>query len=105
MKNDIKNNDKKCAPGKVFKEGSCFSLDQLKSIAKQIKYKFSTVDLDYKSNSKKGLLRGITKVLKDKYDCDNQLCWLNLDVIKDIDDEEINKYTFRPSGPDRGTNG
>lgn len=97
-------NDKRCAPGKVYKEGSCFSLDQLKTIALQINNKFpsSKINLN-KSNSKKYMLRSITKVLKEKYDCDNQLCWLNLDIIQDINDEAINKYTFRPPGPDRGT--
>ena len=30
MTNEFKDVEKRCAPGKVFSEGSCFTLEQLK---------------------------------------------------------------------------
>ena len=99
---DFTENVKRCAPGKKYSEGSCFSLQNLRDIAKQTNNKFSSVNINL-NGTKKELLRGITKVLKNKYDCDDQLCWLNLDIVKDLDDSEIDNFTFRPSGPDRGT--
>lgn len=95
--------EKRCAPGKKFTEGSCFSLDQLIKIGNQINKKFSTKINTTNNPSKKQLLRDLAKELKNKYDCDDQLCWLNLDIVEELEDEEIKKFTFRPPGPDRGT--
>lgn len=99
---ELKDIEKRCAPGKVFSEGSCFTLEQLKKIGNQINNKFST-KINTITSTKKQLLRSINKQLKNKYDCDDQLCWLNLDIVEDLEDEEIKKFTFRPPGPDRGT--
>tara|TARA_B110000908_G_C10221233_1_gene435443 strand:+ start:99 stop:932 length:834 start_codon:yes stop_codon:yes gene_type:complete len=103
MTNDFISPAKRCAPGKKYSNGSCFTIEQLKSIAKQTNKQHPSININYNHNNKKELVRTITKVLKNKYDCDNDLCWLNLDVVKDLNDEEINNFTFRPPGPDRGT--
>lgn len=97
---DVKNPEERCAPGREYNEGSCFSLEQLKKMALQVN-KHYKINIDINQN-KKDLLRQLNKVFKEKYDCDDQLCWLELDVVKDLDDSEINNYTFRPAGPDRG---
>lgn len=99
---NILSEEKRCAPGKIFKEGSCFSIEQLQKIANQINQKFRE-NIDYKNKSKKELLKILIKKIKDKYDCDDQLCWLELDIVKDIDDVELEKFTFRPPGPSKGT--
>lgn len=99
---NILSEEKRCAPGKIFKEGSCFSLEQLQKIAEQINQKFRE-KIDYKNKTKKELLKILIKKIKDKYDCDDQLCWLELDIVKDIDDVELQKFTFRPPGPSVGT--
>ena len=80
--------DERCAPGKKFTDGSCFSMKQLIKIGNQINKKFSyqkdTDDyIDTTNNNKKKILRSITNILKTKYQCDNQLCWLKLDVVEE----------------------
>ncbi len=49
---------------------------------------------------KKELLRALTKNIKNKYDCDDQLCWLNLPIMPN---DEVKNDTFRPDGPNEGT--
>ena len=108
INNDIKNKisilseEKRCAPGKTFKEGSCFSIDQLKKIADQLNKKFN-MKIEFDNKNKRDLLKILINKIKDKYDCDDQLCWLELDIVKDLDDIEIEKFTFRPPGPSVGT--
>lgn len=97
---DLKKSDERCAPGKKHTDGSCFSKEQLEKITNQVNKHYNMkIDIN---QPKKNLLRELNKVFKNKYDCDDQLCWLELDVVKDLDDTEINEFTFRPSGPDRG---
>jgi hypothetical protein len=87
---------KKCAPGKKYEDGSCFTLEALKEIAdnynKKNKDKIDT-DLD-----KTGLVKELNKRLSNK--CDEQTCWLRLDIAKSID-EDIKDNTFRPEGPSK----
>tara|TARA_B110000977_G_scaffold164991_1_gene211871 strand:+ start:270 stop:1118 length:849 start_codon:yes stop_codon:yes gene_type:complete len=103
-KNDISilSEEKRCAPGKEFNDGSCFDLEQLKKIAQQLNKNLNE-NIIFHNKTKKDLLKILINKIKDKYDCDNQLCWLNLDIVKDLDDIEIEKYTFRPPGPSIGT--
>tara|TARA_B100000767_G_C19744427_1_gene527777 strand:+ start:129 stop:974 length:846 start_codon:yes stop_codon:yes gene_type:complete len=98
----ILSEEKRCAPGKDFKEGSCFDLEQLKKIAQQFNKNLNE-NINFQNKTKKDLLKILINKIKDKYDCDDQLCWLNLDIVKDLDDIEIEKYTFRPPGPSIGT--
>ena len=49
---------------------------------------------------KRYLLQQLTNKLKDV--CNNQQCWLKLKFMKDINDKNLLKNTFRPKGPDTG---
>lgn len=91
--------DKKCAPGKDYKDGSCFTVNNLVKIAKAYNSNFKE-KINIK-NDKKFLLRELNDKLKSV--CDNQQCWLKLKFIKDLNDQNLLKYTFRPQGPDKGT--
>jgi hypothetical protein len=111
---DNLDNDDKCAPGKAYKDQSCFSLNNVcslvraynKSIEKKgltnklIKFKYNSTDKFSKREYRKYLLRELDKALEDV--CNDQLCWLKQDFIKEMNNEE--KYellhkTYRPSGP------
>ena len=88
--------DEKCAPNKIYKDGSCFSLKSLKKIAenynlKNIKNKITITD------NKDNLVKELEKRLSDK--CNEQTCWLRMDFVKALNDEEISQNTFRPVGP------
>ena len=37
--------------------------------------------------------------MKEKYDCDNQVCWINTSFVKNIKNKDITHFTFRPKGP------
>lgn len=91
----------KCAPGKKFTEGTCFTLDSLKKIAeeynKQNPDKISLTNI----TSKKQLLRELNPRFQKKYDCDDQTCWLGSKIVKDINDRDIKYNTFRPKGPSK----
>ena len=87
----------KCAPSKKYTDGSCFTYKSLQQIAtnynnrQRIKNK---IDINL---SKDELVNALETKLADK--CSNQTCWLRLDFVKAMNDDEINDYTFRPTGP------
>lgn len=94
--------DKKCAPSKDYKEGSCFTEVDLKkmSIAYNIYVEKGKVDgtkIEIK-NDKKHLLTELTSRLENT--CDNQICWLKQKFVKDMKDKDILNNTFRPTGPE-----
>ena len=96
----IPNNESlKCAPSKTYTEGSCFTLDALKKLANTYNKDIGIESNKYIkiSDSKEDLLKQISKRITQ---CNNnQLCWLNIDWVKNIKDEDILKNTFRPPGP------
>jgi hypothetical protein len=91
--------DEKCAPSKTFKDGSCLTLKSLKVIAenynKTNKNKLEIFD------DKAKMVEQLEKKLSDK--CNDQTCWLRLDIVKQIENENIKEdileNTFRPEGP------
>jgi hypothetical protein len=87
--------DKRCAPSKKYENNSCFSLDSLKIIANE--YNKTNQDKINISNNKKELVNQ----LKDKFSssCSTQTCWLRTNIVKNIENDEIHKNTFRPEGP------
>ena len=93
--------DEKCAPSKTYKEGSCLSLQSLKAIAE--KYNQKNNDKIKISENKKYLVEQLEKKLSNN--CDDQTCWLRLDIVQKIDDEQIKEdieeNTFRPEGPSK----
>lgn len=91
--------DEKCAPSKNYKDGSCLSLKSLKVIAEN--YNKKNNDKINISDDKNLLVESLEKKLANK--CDNQTCWLRLDIVKEIENEKIKEdienNTFRPNGP------
>jgi len=91
--------DEKCAPSKTFKDGSCLSLKSLKEIGEN--YNKKNQDKIKISDDKNDLVEQLEKKLAKT--CDNQTCWLRLDVVQGIENEkikeEIEENTFRPEGP------
>lgn len=87
--------DKKCAPSKIYKNGSCFTLESLTKIANS--YNQRSNNKIKITNNKEELVKQLEEKLADK--CNNQTCWLRLDFVKAINDEDIKENTFRPSGP------
>lgn len=93
--------DEKCAPSKSFNNGSCLSLKSLKVIAEN--YNKKNQDKIKISEDKNDLVNQLEKKLSKT--CDNQTCWLRLDVVQEIENdkikEEIEENTFRPEGPSK----
>jgi hypothetical protein len=88
----------KCAPGKKYSEGSCFTLDNLKKIAEE--YNGKHHDKISITSNKKQLLRDLNTKFQKEYECsdNDHVCWAGSKLVKDIKDRDIN-YTFRPKGP------
>lgn len=87
--------NKKCAPGKKYKDGSCFSHKSLKNIAMSLNSRSSKkIDVN---QDKPTLVKELEKKLQDK--CNDQVCWLRLDFVKEMENEDILNNTFRPIGP------
>jgi len=87
----------KCAPSKKYKDGSCFTLESLRKIS---------LNYNKKNNDKIDLNLGkeeLVDILEDKLKnkCDEQTCWLRLDIVKELEDEDIEENTFRPKGPSK----
>jgi hypothetical protein len=90
--------DKKCAPSKTYKDGSCFTIKSLKRIADSYNLKNPNNKIKV-SEDKEALVKELETRLKDK--CNEQTCWLRMDFIEALNDEEISNNTFRPEGPER----
>lgn len=88
--------DDRCAPSKNYKDGSCFSLKSLKKIAESYNLKNPNNKINI-TDDKEKLVEVLENKLKDK--CNDQTCWIRMDFIKALNDEEIEKNTFRPEGP------
>lgn len=96
-----KDEDKKCAPSKSYTEGSCFTLESLTRMAEawnkninEKKFKGNIIEI---KASKRHLVAELTDRLSDV--CNDQICWLKQDFIKEINDQEAEAHTFRPEGP------
>jgi len=100
-------NNNKCAPGNIFKNGTCISLDLINDmIVSYNKFNPSnTIDIKNNTNDKKYLVEQLKKKLYDKCG-ENQLCWIEQPFINDLSivkQDELRKYTFRVQGPSIGT--
>ena len=85
-----------CAPGKdgIF---TCYSKDQLITMAEAINKKRKSNKIKTSNRTKKQIWQGIKDVLFDE--CNHEWCWLDTDVIKTIPDKELHHFTFRPKRP------
>jgi hypothetical protein len=88
--------DTKCAPSKVYKDGSCFTLKSLKKIAESYNLKNPNSKISITDNKEK-LVDELEKKLSNK--CNEQTCWIRMDFVQALRDEEIDNNTFRPEGP------
>lgn len=98
---DVKDEDKKCAPDNIYNNNTCFTIESLTKMAtaynKKINEKKMTGEIIEIKNNKKHLVSELTNRLQNV--CDNQICWLKQDFIKELRDENIQEKTFRPVGP------
>jgi hypothetical protein len=85
----------KCAPGKDFTDGSCLTLESLQKIAEN--YNKTNNDKININLDKTEIVKELENKLKNK--CNEQTCWLRLDIVKKLEDEDIENNTFRPKGP------
>lgn len=125
---DIKPTNKediKCAPGREFKDGSCYKHDELLEIAKAYnKSKDNKINLNivdnltkqnknninykkmyskYDRKIKRFLVRELNEKMKDV--CKDQQCWVEQDFMKNIDEnkrEHLQTMVLRPEGPSIG---
>jgi hypothetical protein len=94
------NQFEQCAPSKKYTNGSCLSLESLIKITEAYnnkivpKKKESNIPMIY---NKRYLVKELHNRLKDV--CNDQLCWIKQDFVKELNDTTINKNTFRPKGP------
>ena len=79
--------DEKCAPSKHFSDGSCLTLNSLKLIIASYNKKNKECDKIIISNNKKEMVKQLEEKLSNK--CDNQTCWLRLDIIKQLKNEQL----------------
>ena len=78
--------ENKCAPGKKFTEGSCFTLENLKDIATN--YNQAHADkISIENKTKRELLKELIPKFKKKFDCDDQICWLSTAPVKAANDD------------------
>ena len=105
-KNDA---DKKCAQGVSFEAGSCMTLQVLIEMANAYNLTagesaiktYPKLDTLNPKKYKKYLLAEFNKRLGDK--CESQKCWSEQDFIENMKKtakDELEKYTFRPNGPE-----
>jgi hypothetical protein len=96
MKGDVNKINIKCAPSKKYTSKSCLSSESINKIVKEYNKKN---DDKINSNLPKEIL---VKELEKKFsnECSNHVCWLRLDLIKKLNDDDINN-TFRPEGPEK----
>lgn len=99
----------KCSPLYGFDSGSCFSTEALKKIAQayneSIMYgkntqQYQNLAINTKTNNRAYYIKTINERLKNM--CNDEICWLRLNFVKNLNDKEINDLTFLPVGPDVG---
>jgi hypothetical protein len=89
--------DMKCAPSKKYNNGSCFTIDSLKKIAESYNQRNNNkIDPNLPKDK---LVEELETKLSNK--CSDQTCWLRLDFVKQLDNEDIESNTFRPKGPSK----
>ena len=106
---DVKEEDKVCAPDKMFEYGSCYTMRSLILLSEAYNKENpdNMIELDrtretlHPRKYKKYIVKQLKKRLDSK--CDSQLCWAKQSFMKNlarINKEEIEKYTFRPIAPE-----
>ena len=89
--------DTKCAPSKKYTDGSCFTIDVLKKIAFNYNNNNKNKNKINLNLTKAELVEELEKHLEDK--CSDQTCWIRLDIVKELQNQDIINNTFKPKGP------
>lgn len=93
--------EKSCAPAraKCF-DGTCYSFDALKEIAKAYNEKNPNNPIDIDVNDKKQLWKAIRAKIGSK--CQTEWCWIEQDFVENIKKkrDEVLTETFRPMIPE-----
>jgi len=87
---------KYCAPGKGDKF-TCFSLNSLKKIADS--WNTQNPDKIQYTNNKKKLWNQLSEKFRKVSKCKGEWCWLDSDILKNLNSDEIQNNTFRPRMP------
>lgn len=90
----------KCAPGVKYEEGSCITYKDLKNIATNFNNQNPESKID-SNKPKNELVNDLSNEFKNKYKCNDQLCWLNQSFVKRMNNDNLNKFTFKPIGPNK----
>jgi hypothetical protein len=90
--------DKKCAPGIKYEKGSCITKEVLQAIAINFNKEVGSVVID-PNVKKEQLVKQLDNEFNNKFKCDDQLCWLNQRFVKRLNNEVLEKFTFKPTGP------
>jgi hypothetical protein len=93
----FKNEDAKCAASKNYDGVSCFTVESLIRMVIAYNVKCSKIGsgtpIDIRED-KHYLVKSLTKAMESV--CSDQICWINQDFIKELNDAEIDSNTFRP---------
>lgn len=92
--------DKNCAPGVNFEKGSCINKNLLNNIVDNFNLKYQDEKID-KVDDKEDLVNNLEDKFKEKFGCNDQICWLNQSFVKKMKNKDLEKFTFRPVGPKR----
>lgn len=101
--------DKKCAPGKIFESGSCISLNDFIAMAEayneENKNNMITMHPSFETLNRSKYKLYLVKEFKKRLSnvCDSQQCWTTQLFIKKMKNKmqmnTLQKHTFRPIGP------
>lgn len=86
-----------CSPNKENEQYTCFSLESLIKIAN--KYNELNTNKIKITNDKQTLWNTIRNNLSKSLKCKEDFCLLETDIVKKINDDEINYDTFKPQKP------
>jgi len=101
------NKQEACAPSRTYANGSCLDLEEIIEMVKAYnqEYPNSQIELSIARASDKATYKEtLIKQLNSKLSkCDDQLCWVQQNFIKNIKDAKMRKNikenAFRPVGP------
>ena len=105
----INEQDKKCAPGKIFQDGSCIPLNLLIDMAAayNIEYPDEKITLypSFETLNRTKYKKYLLKIFNKKlgHICTDQHCWIKQSFIRNMKNSsknELEKATFRPEGPE-----
>ena len=74
-----------CAHGRKS-DGTCYTMYELKEISETIEKKYGK-ELSFKKNDKNELWKDIRAVMKHKFNCHDELCWVETLKRSDIENE------------------